>query len=451
MDDLSQAQRVLSLTLGKARAGEDRELAQRVRENGEALGQMLAGLLKMTRVHAADNRAFDAPIAEFCRALSSLADLLGTVHLVAVEEQAYLNEMRLRSEGRPGLRELGGELRRHNVGGLSFQAPLVDREARALVAGFGAPPSEPSPRSALRSRLEQAGVTSVELHGVFRFRTTEDPEQDGRADPAAALRRALRLSAEAWEALAAGHVFNPLPLRRAVSEILEFGPLSPSLWNAWVSGVPRRDHALSVALHALLLAEAAGFPRGVLQDLGVAALVHDVGYAALGSGPGSSGPEGLARHPGEGARLLLRQRGFSDAKVRRLRAVLDHHRGQSEPRGRCSAVGSILRIAEDYSGFLRVYGQRVAAPDVLAAMSRAGGAVYHPALMQLLVNALGPYPPGTLLELDDGRRARSTSPVRSPERFAAPLVRLLDPATGEPSGAILDLAAGPGVKKALPG
>ena len=116
MDDLSQAQRVLSQTLGKARAGEDRELAQRVRENGEALGQMLAGLLKMTRVHAADHRAFDAPIAEFCRALSSLVDLLGTVHLVAVEDQAYLNEMRLRSEGRPGLRELGGELRRHNVG-----------------------------------------------------------------------------------------------------------------------------------------------------------------------------------------------------------------------------------------------------------------------------------------------------------------------------------------------
>jgi hypothetical protein len=450
VDDLQQAQRTLSRTLGKARAGEDRELAQRVRENGEALAQMLAGLLKMTRVHAADNRAFDAPIAEFCRALSALAELVGVVHLVAVEDQAYVNEMRLRSEGRPGLKDLGAELRRHNVGGISFQAELRSEQARALVAGFGAPPTEPYPRTALRSRLALDGVASVQLHGVFRFRTTEDLE-GGTADPAAALRRALHLSAEAWDALASGRVFNPLPLRRAVSEILEIGPLSPALWDAWVVGMPRRDHALSVALHALLLGQAVGFPKGVLQDVGVAGLVHDVGYAALGNGPGSAGPEGLARHPGEGARVLLRQRGFSDAKVRRLRAVLDHHRGQAEPRGRPSAVGSILRIAEDYSSFVRVYGQRITQADVLAAMSRAAGAFYHPVLAQLLVNALGRFPPGTLLELADGRRVRSTSPVRSPETFAAPLARFVDPATGEPSGPIIDLSAGPAVKRALPG
>lgn len=449
MDDLQLAQRALSRTLGKARAGEDRELAQRVRENGEALAQMLAGLLKMTRVHAADNRAFDAPMAEFCRALAALAELVGVVHLVAVEDQAYVNEMRLRSEGRPGLKDLGAELRRHNVGGISFQAELAVPQVRALVAGFGAPPTEPYPRGALRSRLKLDGVTSVQLHGVFRFRTTED--QGGQADPVAALHRALRLSAEAWDGLSAGRVFNPLPLRRAVAEIVEVGPLSPALWDAWVVGMPRRDHALSVAMHALLLGQAAGLPKGVLQDVGVAALVHDVGYAALGTGAGSAGPEGLARHPGEGARVLLRQRGFSDAKVRRLRAVLDHHRSQAEPRGRPSGVGSILRIAEDYSSFVRVYGQRITAGDVLAAMSRAAGAYYHPALTQLLVNSLGRFPPGTLLELADGRRARSTSPVRSPERFAAPLARFVDPATGEASGPILDLAAGPAVKRALPG
>jgi hypothetical protein len=449
VDDLQRAQRAVGVALGKARAGEDRELGQRVRENGEALAQMLAGLLKMTRVHAADNRAFDAPVAEFCRALQALSGLVGVVHLVAVEDQAYVNEVRLRAEGRSGIKELGTELRRHNVGGISFQAELGDGEVRRLVAGFGAPPAEPHPRSALKARLAQEGVTTVELHGVFRFRTTEDLD-GGQADPAAALRRALRLSSEAWDALAAGRVFNPLPLRRAVSEILEIGPLSPALWDAWVTGMPRRDHAVSVALHALLLGEAAGLSRSVLQDIGVAALIHDVGYAALGTGPSSAGPEGLARHPGEAARVLLRQRGFSDAKVRRLRAVLDHHRGYAESRSRPSAVGSILRIGEDYSGFVRVHGQRITAADVLGAMSRAGGTLYHPVLMQLLVNSLGPFPPGTLLELADGRRVRSCSPVRSPERFAAPLARLLDPA-GEPRGPILDLAEGHPVKRAIPG
>jgi hypothetical protein len=205
-----------------------------------------------------------------------------------------------------------------------------------------------------------------------------------------------------------------------------------------------------VALHALVLGAQARLPRDTLQDLGVAALVHDVGYAAMGGGPTLSGPDGLARHPGEGARVLLRQRGFSDAKVRRLRAVLDHHRSYTEPRGAPSGLGSILRIAEDYVNFLRIYGQRISACDVLGAMSQAGGAIYHPVLLRLFVNGMGRFPPGTLLELADGRRVRSTSPATSPERFAAPLGRLCD-AEGAPSGEVIDLAQGAAIRRALPG
>jgi len=254
-----------------------------------------------------------------------------------------------------------------------------------------------------------------------------------------------------WAALAAGRVFNPLPLRRAVAELLELGPSSPELWDAWVTRIPRKEHAVAVALHALLLGSGAGLSRAVLQDIGVAALVHDVGYAAMGGGAALSGPEGLARHPGEGARVMLRQRGFSDAKVRRLRAVLDHHRGHAEPQGRPSLLGAILRVGEDYASFLRVYGERITAADVLGAMARAAGAFYDPVLVKLFVNGLGRWPPGCLLELADGRRARSISPVRDPATFAAPLVRICDPATGEPTGEVLDLAHGLTVRRALPG
>lgn len=450
MDELRQAQQSLGRSLGKARAGEDRELSQKVRENGEALGQMLSGLLKMSRVHSLDNRAFDAPVAEFARALAALQDLVGVVHLVAVEDQAYLNEVRLRSEGKPGLRELGGELRRHNVGGVTFHAVLPEAEVRRLVAGFAAPAEEPHPRTALRERLVQDGVRTVELQGIFRYRTSEDLET-GAVDPAAALQRALEMAQEAWAALADGRVFNPLPLRRAVAELVEIGPSSPELWDAWVSRTPRQEHAVAVALHALLLANGAGLSKAVQQDLGVAALVHDVGYAAMGGGAALAGPEGLARHPGEGARVMLRQRGWSDAKVRRLRAVLDHHRGHADPQGRPSTLGAILRIAEDYASFQRVYGQRITAADVLGAMSRAAAAFYDPTLVRLFVNGLGRWPPGTLLELADGRRARSVSPVRAPATFATPQVRLCDPATGAPGGDLLDLAQGPAVRRAIPG
>jgi response regulator RpfG family c-di-GMP phosphodiesterase len=201
---------------------------------------------------------------------------------------------------------------------------------------------------------------------------------------------------------------------------------------------------------ALLVGRAAGFRQAFLQDLGLAALVHDAGYAGLPTDT-AAGPEGLMRHPAEGARIMLRQRGFHPAKLRRLRAVLDHHRDYVEPRGRPSALGQVLRLAEDYATLIRVYASRISPADALGAMAAAAGRTYNPALTQVMVNALGRYPPGTLLELEDGRYARSVAPVRSPETFAAPLVRIYDLKTRALSAERHDLALEGAIRRALPG
>jgi hypothetical protein len=153
----------------------------------------------------------------------------------------------------------------------------------------------------------------------------------------------------------------------------------------------------------------------------------------------------------EGARVVLRQKGFSEAKLRRLRAVLEHHRDWTNPTLRPSTFGAILRLAEDYVNVVRLYGAKVTRDAALGAMLKAGGKFYQPALAQLLVNALGRFPPGTLVELDDGRLGRSTAPARGQDLWDKPLVRLLDPATRKPDGALIDLARGGTIRRALAG
>jgi hypothetical protein len=448
MDELSRAQSSLGRALGRARAGEDRELAQKVREGGEALAHMLGGLLKLTRTHSPDNRAFDAPVAEFGRALAALGDLLGTVHLVAVEDQVYVNDIRIRAEGKAGVRDLGPELRRHNAGGVSFHGALSPEQIRALVAGLAGPAAPEAPRRSLGALLAGQGVSAVELTGIYRFRTTQAEAGAAHRDPAEVLGRLLELVGETFENLAAGRVLNPLPLRRSVMELVEAGIEAPAFWLGFPDCPPHAAHAVEVAVLSLLLGKAARLPSGALQDLGIAALVHDAGYLAPGVGEGAAA---LARHPVEGARIVLRQRGFSEAKLRRLRAVLEHHRDYGNPTLRPSTFGSILRLAEDYANVVRLYGAKVTRDAALGAMLKAGGKLYQPALAQLLVNALGRFPPGTLLELGDGRFGRSTAPARGAELWDRPLVRLLDPATRRPVGELLDLARGGEVRRALPG
>ncbi len=448
MDELARAQSSLGRALGRARAGEDRELAQRVREGGEALAHMLGGLLKLTRTHAPDNRAFDAPVAEFCRALGVLGELLGTVHLVTVEDQVYLNDIRVRAEGRAGMKDLGAELRRHNTGGITFHGALDPSQVRALVAGLSGPATPGAPRRTLSGWLEAHGVGAVELTGIYRFRTTHADAGQALRDPSEVLGRLLGLLEETFENVAAGRVLNPLPLRRCVIEGLEAGIEAPAFWLGFPDCPPHAGHAAKVAMVALLLGKSARLSSGALQDLGIAALIHDAGYLAPGVG---EGPAALARHSLEGARVVLRQRGFSEAKLRRLRAVLEHHRDFADPALRPSTFGAILRLAEDYVNVVRLYGAKVTRDAALGAMLKAGGKLYQPALAQLLVNALGRFPPGTLLELGDGRFARVTAPARGPDLWDKPLARLLDPATRRPDGALVDLARGGVIRRALPG
>jgi hypothetical protein len=448
MDELLLAQQELARALGRARAGEDRDLAQKVRESGEQLAHLLNGLLKLSRTHAPENRAFDAPVLEFGRALSALVELLGTVRLVTVEDQIYVNEVRIRTDGKGGSRDLGSELRRQEVGGLSFHAPLPDPAVRALLRALSAKAEPPDPRAAVARRLLAEGVDAVEPAGPFRFRMDEGEDQRAPQD---LVKRMLGLVTETWTNLHAGRTLNPLPLRRAVLDVLDAGLGAPAFWGGFPGDVPVHAlHALEVATVALATGRVAGFGSGFLQDLGIAALLHDVGYLAQGAGPGD-GPAAFARHPLEGARVVLRQRGFQEAKVRRLRAVLEHHRDFATPGARPSAAGALLRLAEDYVNVARLFGARVLRADALGAMVRGAGTLYHPVLVQALVNALGRHPPGTLLELEDGRFARVAAPARSPELWEHPLVRVLDPRTREPALEVLDLAQGPRVRRAVPG
>ncbi|HYD39800.1 MAG TPA: HD domain-containing protein [Anaeromyxobacter sp.] len=446
-DELLQAQAELAKALGRARAGEDRDLAQKVREAGEQVAHLLSGLLKLTRVHAPENHAFDAPVAEFGKALAALVELLGTVHVVTVEDQIYVNDVRIRSEGKAGSRDLGAELRRHDAGGLSFHAPLQDVGVRALVRALGAPaPDGEGKREALLAALQAAEVTTVEPAGVFRLRLEEGED---RRTPDEVIRRVLGLVAETWANLEQGRVLNPLPLRRGVLDLLDLGLGAPAFWGGFpAEAAPHAIHATEVAMVALLTARTAGFSTGFVQDLGIAALVHDTGYLTRGVG---DGPAAFARHPLEGARVVLRQRGFHEAKVRRLRAILEHHRDHATPGARPTPGGAILRLAEDYVNVARLYGARVLRADALGAMVKASGTLYHPVLAQVLVNALGRHPPGTLLELDDGRFARVAAPARSPELWERPLVRAIDPRTRQLSPEIIDLANGPRIRRAVPG
>ncbi len=430
----AEAQRVLGQALDSAKLGEDRELAAQIRDEGHALVRLLFGLLRMTKVHASDNYAFDKPLQELAETLDRLVDLLGVVHLLAVENQVYLNDVRVRfMERGEGAAELGEELRRLDVGGLTFHAPPSVEQLRLLIRGFARPPVGAVSRQALSAQLAAKGATNIELHGLFRFRTSgEEVQADTGRDPHLVLHRAVGIIDKTWDDLVAGRIPNALPLRRAVTEILELGPELRGVWEDPPEVSAMAAHTMRVARYCIMVGRALGLTEDSVQDLGLAAMFHDMGYAAregaVAATAHSAGKPGrappFARHPGSGARLLLQQRGFHEAKIRRALAALEHHRDYDDHRGRPALFSRILRICEDYDNLVRQRGGGQSPPDALARMVAGAGRRYDPVILQVFINVMGAYPPGTLMQLKDGRVVRSLSAARADRTWDRPLCRL---------------------------
>lgn len=453
VDELDIAQASLGKALDRARAGEDRELAGVVRDGGERFVRLLQSALRLTKTHALDNHAFDQPVADLEVTVKKMSDLLGALHVVAVEDQVYLNDIRIRlDEQGDGIASLGSDLRRHGVGGISFHQPLDQVGWRHFIGVLATPPAATKPRLTLQELLNQHGLTHVELFGVFRFHVAGE---EGAALPRASheiASQAVGVLETSCENLSQNRVPNPLPIRRLVAEMLE------SSGDASIQEIPGASayaaHNYRVTQLALLIGRHAELTEADMQDLGVAAMFHDVGYAARegaeGGHPGYAPP--FARHPAAGARLMLKQRGFHEAKIRRALCALDHHLDYDDAGGRPSLFGRILRIAEDFDTLVRPGGGALTPGLALRHLQAGSGTRYDPVLLQIFVNVMGSFPPGTRLELVDGRIVTTLSFARSPETWATPTATVYRQADGRPGdGQWLDLAEGPAIKRVLMG
>jgi len=466
--EIIESQEHLGKAIDKARAGDDRAMAVAVREDGEMLVRVLYGLLRMIRLHDLDNEAFARPIDEFSGVVNKMIDFLGAVNIVSVQEQVYINDIRIRFDERAESgRMLGQELLRHRIGGVTIHQPLSSDDVKTMVHIFAKDPDSTAPRTAVSQALEKRGVSQIELFGVFRFRVTGEEAVDHTSedyesvqeDVAQVVDRGADLVDDTLSNVGADRMPNPLPLRRVVTEIIEGGDGAEGLWDEAGHSSQFGSHVVRVSRVSLMIGRGLGLNNEALQDLGVAALFHDLGYAAREGAQPAKGDqpavEGYAppfeRHAGAGARMLMRQRGFHQAKILRILATLEHHDDYSHPRGIPSLFARIIRIAEDFDNMIRGKGGGFSSVEAIQRMAVYSGDRYDPDIFQVFVNMMGKYPPGTMVLMDDGRIGVSVSVVRSEETFDKPLVRIVRDASGEMLDGLetLDMAEGGQIRLVL--
>jgi len=207
-------------------------------------------------------------------------------------------------------------------------------------------------------------------------------------------------------------------------------------------------HAVNVCIVATSMGHYLGMDRRALADLSVAALLHDVGKGAVGGeirNPIGQWTEAehaaAARHPFEGARLLARSTTLNQTTLRCIRVALEHHAhpdGSGYPRlsphYRVSLMARLVALADCFVS-LQTHrsreGRLITPYEALGRMLGPLHRKFDPALLWALVQTVGFYPPGQIVELDD----RSMAVVLAPNRddLTRPSVRIVR----EPNGRIL--------------
>ena len=75
--------------------------------------------------------------------------MLGAIHIVTVEDQVFVNDIRIRFGRATNATSLSDGLAPHQVGGISMHQPPTAEQVLEMVRLFSAPPSEDAPRGAL--------------------------------------------------------------------------------------------------------------------------------------------------------------------------------------------------------------------------------------------------------------------------------------------------------------
>ncbi len=213
-------------------------------------------------------------------------------------------------------------------------------------------------------------------------------------------------------------------------------------------------HALNVMTLSMILGKALALPESDLADLAMGSMAHDVGKVKvplhlLKAATRAKHEEDFYRaHCAYGAEIAAESGAFSDAAIAIVR---DHHEfvdGSGFPKG-CkgsSLAAGIVAVVNRYDRLCCPESPDKAAmmpAEALAFLYAKEKARFDPRVFGLLIRMLGVYPPGTIVQLNDGSLGLVVSPGTESLR---PKVLIYDPELPKDDAPVVDLIDMPELK-----
>ncbi len=385
-------------------------------------------LLKAASVYGRGNEGYRRHSEEAREVLRRAQAEEGDLRIEAREGRLFLNRrpIRFQSEASAAVRFLCEEMARRGVGVVEFAAGCAPDTLDAFAFAFQATrPRRGEGLDDLRARLRDAHASGVSVEeDVPAGEGAAAEEADAAALARRAFLRALTVVQDAMKRQRAGQPVELARARRAVhglvdrviadpQELFELGALRS--FDAYTYA-----HCVNVSVYAVAIGARLGLDRARLAELGFGGLFHDLGKARLPIGLIDKPDEfddadwrRMRRHPALGAKSLLGLKRDADRVLARaISMAFEHHLGADgsgyprlkAPR-RPDLFSRICAVADAFDALTsgRVYQKTPMGPDeALRRMALRAGSSFDAFLLRALIGAVGVFPIGTVLLLDDG-------------------------------------------------
>ena len=192
---------------------------------------------------------------------------------------------------------------------------------------------------------------------------------------------------------------------------------------AWYGALRKREegafnYSMTTAIWALILGRHLGFERHRLENLAMGGLLLNVGNVRIPRSVGmKEGPlteeehEIIRMHVDYGVEIVNKSSLFSDDVIDMVRCHHERFDGSGYPNGlqgdQIPVYGRIAGVIDCYDAIIssKPYRGPKCAYDAVRELNQLAGDKFQPGVVEQLVQALGMFPTGSLVELNSGEVA----------------------------------------------
>jgi HD-GYP domain-containing protein (c-di-GMP phosphodiesterase class II) len=431
--------------------GDDGQL----RQGGRSLLLALYTAVRSLKLYPLENATVQKALTDLDTTARSLLQSEIELEIRLAGDFIFVNSTRLRLEldNYASFSHILAIFRGFEIGALRVKSGAERREWQILLslllslAGRGTPEER---QKELQQRLDAGNVVNLEVErGLPEGGSSAEARQASKQVYA----QGVAVTKDVIAGVRLGRATGLKRVKRAVQMVVD-QILNNEISMVGLTTIRDYDeytftHSVNVCIFSVALGKKLGLSKMQLCDLGMAALLHDVGKARIP--PDVLNKAGklderewriIQSHPWYGALTLFSMRGYEEIPYRSILVAHEHHLKMDltgypkvvRPR----TLGIFSRIVSVADGFdaattRRVYQTVPIEPDqVLREMWENPNRGYDRVLVKALINLIGVYPVGTCVILDTFEVGIVAAPNPDGEQLKRPLVRIAVDADGGP-------------------